>query len=229
MKKRRKLERVRFVWTNNDPLILQSSTLARRSSITGCSNAAEATTFNNPSISDFFSDSNTSSLFSHLIAILPPGNATEEDYDEFYEQLDAVMELNPESLSSSSSCTATPRSIPYNPDINETTTSVGSFDPWKIEAVSTTRENPDEILDLQLFVTGDANGFVLLPNARTGHPNIRQIFVEMKQEAIGKKVKDVAVLVSGPRQLTDSCIRAAVAYSKDRKVIFDIHTFSTEW
>lgn len=117
MKKRRKLERVRFVWTNNDPLILQSSTLARRSSITGCSNAAEATTFNNPSISDFFSDSNTSSLFSHLIAILPPGNATEEDYDEFYEQLDAVMELNPESLSSSSSCTATPgqsRTIPIS-------------------------------------------------------------------------------------------------------------------
>lgn len=83
-----------------------------------------------------------------------------------------------------------------------------------------------QVVDMQIYLTSQPSPFPTapdIPNARYGRPDIRKIFLEMKQAAIESGEKYVAVCVCAPKALTDKCRVACQRYS-DKQVQFDFHT-----
>jgi hypothetical protein len=82
-------------------------------------------------------------------------------------------------------------------------------------------------VDMQIYLTKQQSQLFPIsqhiPNARYGRPDIKKIFLEMKQAAIESGEKYVAVCVCAPKAVTDKCRVACQRYS-DHQVQFDFHT-----
>jgi ferredoxin-NADP reductase len=86
--------------------------------------------------------------------------------------------------------------------------------------------NPDEVLSLDCYLTAkemkDA-GIVGMPFVQQGRPDMKKIFLSMREEAIKAGEKRVAVCVCAPKRLVQICKMACTKYS-NRKVRFDFHS-----
>ena len=81
-----------------------------------------------------------------------------------------------------------------------------------------------QVVDMQIYLTSQQFPTSLqIPNARYGRPDIKKIFIEMKQAALDSGEKYVAVCICAPKAVTDKCREACQRYSDDR-VQFDFHT-----
>jgi hypothetical protein len=230
-KGRRNLQRVKFIWTDRDPVLMQEATVVRRfmqnEQQLDVPSTVVTTEFET-SPTDSTDECNNFSLFSQLFALLPPGNATDEEIDELYQSLDAAMERDAEKLN------LTPGIEPAEGRVAVDTihdhaleTSVAeTSDPWHIDEMSSQKLR--ELFDLQLYITEDHVGENNnLPNARTGRPDLNQIFLDMKEEAKATHEQRVAVCVCAPRRLSAICRKACIVYS-DEEVRFDYHSQSME-
>jgi len=79
-------------------------------------------------------------------------------------------------------------------------------------------------LDLQVYLTGqrkyqsdDELSFI-----NTGRPDIKQLFLKMKREALSKGERRIAVCTCAPQRVITICQKACVKYS-DSQIRFDIH------
>eukprot|EP00542_Grammatophora_oceanica_P012506 CAMPEP_0194044016 /NCGR_PEP_ID=MMETSP0009_2-20130614/15563_1 /TAXON_ID=210454 /ORGANISM="Grammatophora oceanica, Strain CCMP 410" /LENGTH=969 /DNA_ID=CAMNT_0038688429 /DNA_START=590 /DNA_END=3499 /DNA_ORIENTATION=+ len=80
-------------------------------------------------------------------------------------------------------------------------------------------------LDLQVYLTAKNKtnpGISELPFVHTGRPDIKALFRKMKEEAIAKGERRVAVCVCAPLRLVVIARKACAKYS-DRQVRFDFH------
>ena len=84
-----------------------------------------------------------------------------------------------------------------------------------------------QAVDMQIYLTSQTQQLFpmshQIPNARYGRPDIKKIFLDMKQAALDSGEKYVAVCVCAPKAVTDKCRVACQRYS-DARVQFDFHT-----
>jgi hypothetical protein len=90
---------------------------------------------------------------------------------------------------------------------------------------SNDRFQPEQPLDLQVYLT--TKGAVLdrtthLPFVHHHRPDVKEIFLKMREEALARGESRVAVCVCAPARLVVICQKACAKYS-DRKVSFDLH------
>lgn len=85
---------------------------------------------------------------------------------------------------------------------------------------SNIKDNP---LDLQVYLTSGATPQEALDFVKYGRPDLKQIFLQLKEEAICQgSLQRVAVCVCAPERLVSICHKASVKYS-NHKVCFDFH------
>lgn len=86
--------------------------------------------------------------------------------------------------------------------------------------------NLDEVLKLDCYLTPremkDA-GITSMPFVQQGRPDMKKIFLNMREEAIKAGESRVAVCVCAPKRLVQICKMACTKYS-NRKVRFDFHS-----
>ena len=136
-------------------------------------------------------------LSSRLLAAFGPGKSTDEELEEEYSD---------------------DLSTPYD-DRRDLET------PESTSSSKKTTKAPKPIMDVQIYLTGVEPTAVdrsELPCVRLGRPNIKELFLEMKKEAIAAGECKVAVCVSAPRKLMELARQACILYS-DENVRFDLH------
>ena len=85
--------------------------------------------------------------------------------------------------------------------------------------------HPEQPLDLQVYLT--TKGAILgrtahLPFVHHNRPDVKEIFLKMREDALARGEKRIAVCVCAPARLVVICQKACAKYS-DRKVRFDLH------
>jgi hypothetical protein len=233
-KERRELKKIKFIWTDRDPVIMEelsakqvidSKTLNESNtyneSITyNESNSFDESTTSSSNESNTFSDSNTSndsnksisgifvSHFAPLLTVVPPGRETNQELEQMYASLDLTMDLDAELLDESDN------------DADSAETSLAdNQEPWDLED----SEKFAGILDMQLYMTNKHQTDFNLPNVQFGRPDLKKMFLDMKEEAEAKGEKRIAVCVCAPQKISDICHKACIVYS-NKHVQFDFHT-----
>jgi hypothetical protein len=194
----RKLDLIKFIWIERDPLVVQKSDIFDQSqrSLRKFSQFDAMSHDNNSVMSEFFN------IAVDILISFPQANETEEDFEMNYRATDSELD-----------------------DIS------GIFDDDEIVSFS----NPDEledpvdtvedILDAQIYVTGERGIDQNAKCLRKGRPDIKVLFQEMRHHAIEKGEKRVAVYICAPLKLTNLCQKAAIVFS-DNKLRFDVHVES---
>jgi hypothetical protein len=184
---------------------------------------------NEPSSTDAH---NSAQIFAQLLTLLPPGQATDQELEQLYESLDLLMELDADRVDVSDEARSTgtiaeeddEKLSHADDDTNGMeTTLADNLEPWDFDDP----EKLDDILDMQLYMTDNRQTDFNLPNARFGRPDLKQIFLKMKEDAKAKGEKRIAVCVCAPQKLSAICRKACIVYS-DNQVRFDFHTESMD-
>ena len=85
------------------------------------------------------------------------------------------------------------------------------------------RKTVPEAVDMQIYLTGDRATGQLSPFVRVGRPDIRGIFIQMREDAEEAGNNKVAVCVSAPLKVSELVFKACILFS-DEKVRFDFHS-----
>lgn len=277
-KNRRQLDRLKFVWIERDPILMQEAEFVRRTSTIGSVGSLELDEYMSSNASlhigddadlddetarnsgpidlsavsdrtgpiDFddaldraffmarrFKLEQSIDIASQVLSLLPPGKTTDEELDEMYRSGELAIDNDvvPSSISDDnrrSALTNQPTnvsnaSVSRRPSslIDDETSFAENDQSWLTQTASVV-DSLTQVLDMQIYLTGDAPTTGGVPFARYGRPDIKRIFLEMKREAVRAGDRRVAVCVSAPRKLTEMCRKACIAYS-DSKVRFDFH------
>jgi hypothetical protein len=168
-------------------------------------------------------------IAAQLLAILPPGRTTDAELEKMYASGNVAIDLDGEikqthqqhgelpTIRSGPLSRKTPSSV-----IDDETSAADNAAPWLLEAPPVV-ESLAKALDMQVYLTMNAPELELVPFAQTGRPDIKKIFLEMKEEAIESGDNRVAVCVSAPMKLAALCRKACIVYSDDH-VRFDFHS-----
>lgn len=195
----RKLDLIKFIWIERDPLVVQKSDIFDQSerSSRKFSQLDTVSHENNSVMSDFFFN-----IAVDILISFPPANETEEYFEINYRATDSELD---------------DVSVIFDND------EIGSLsNPDELEDPV---ENVEDILDAQIYVTGERGIDQNAKCLRKGRPDIKVLFQEMRHHAIEKGEKRVAVYVCAPLKLTMLCQKAAIVFS-DSKLRFDIHVES---
>lgn len=236
----RNLKKLKFIWTDRDPVMMNEAPVVRRSStialpdppvvIDEVFSDEESVPVPPVVIDEVFSDEESITgdsfdFFSQILSLIPAGMTNEDELREFYDNMDLLMELDAQELD--------------HLEAEETSQSdfdledIPSHDHAKVDNsqglwnVNDSKEL-EKILEMQLYLTGN-NGNLApnMPNAINGRPNIKDIFIEMKKEALSRGESRVAVCVCAPLPLSNLCRKACIVFSNDL-VQFDFHGESME-
>lgn len=217
-KKRRQLRRIKFVWVERDPVMMKQTDFIKRRA-----NSLQTVQFNdsvNFSVKDAYGKSKPLAIIGIKLLMLPTSIMTDEEFASIELLLD-------DDITDEIETDLTEASAMY-----ETASAFAKDDgPFHVERAtlqldSTAPLDPSPVLDMQVYLTAKAYSVKDIPFARLGRPNVKELFLEMKSEAIATGDKRVAVCVSAPRKFTALCRKASVMYSDD-KVRFDFHSEST--
>merc|ERR1712228_155233 len=84
----------------------------------------------------------------------------------------------------------------------------------------------DEVLSLEFFLTKNERPknkkSLLNPFVTDGRPDLKQKFIQMREDAMKRGEKRVAVCACAPQRLVDACKNACAKYS-NKHVRFDFH------
>lgn len=170
-------------------------------------------------------------IASLLLSLVPPGRTTDKELDAMYDSGEISMEDE-----GNANATNPKKNEPNQPSnepstvekrrpslvLDDETSFAENNHSWLMESAPVV-ESLAQVLDMQIYLTGDAPTTGSVPYARYGRPDIKGIFLEMKQEAIDAGDRLVAVCVSAPSQVAEVCRKACIVYSDD-KVRFDFHS-----
>ena len=209
-KGRRDLERIRVVWTERDPVVMESAEIVRRGSSCHFNAPVDIEDLDLRSIASnsvFHDGHSRNDIASTLLALVPPSRRTDTELEDDYPIPQGGME------SKTGVCKATPRTK-QAPQPSDERTFRGAFN------------NPSvhEILDMQVYLTSkDANHALSnIPFVHFGRPDVERIFADMREEALEKGLERVAVVVCAPARLAHVLQVACVKYS-DADLQFEFH------
>jgi Ferric reductase NAD binding domain len=195
----RKLDLIKFVWIERDPVVVESSDIYDQSEKNKrmCSQIVDSAAKDNSS--DL--DSRLIDIATEMLLSIPPLLETEEAFEMSYSAADSELDtvsgiFDDERMSSRMT-----------------------------ENVEIGRQTSDNVLDAQFYITGERETNLSAKCLRKGRPDIIMLFQEMRHHAIESGEKRVAVFVCAPFKLTKLCQKAAVVFS-DSKLRFDVHTES---
>jgi hypothetical protein len=177
-------------------------------------------------------------IASQLFSVLPPGKTTDKELDELYASGDLYVETEGHTNTKShgtntkSHGNATTNLPSIEPNVmkkrrpsfvvDDETSFAENDQSWLMEPAPVVKSLA-QVLDMNIYLTGDAPAMGSVPYARYGRPDIKGIFLEMKQEALDAGESRVAVCVSAPSKLAEMCRNACLNYS-DEKIRFDFHS-----
>jgi hypothetical protein len=156
-----------------------------------------------------------------LLSVLPPSSTSDQELDVMYRSGELVaddIDLRTFKADEGPSCKSRRPSF-----VLEDETSFAENEKCWLTEAATVHKNLFQVLDMQVYLTGKSPGASQIPYARYGRPDIKKIFLEMKNEAKNEGDRHVAVCVSAPKSLTDLCRKACTLYSDDA-VQFDFHS-----
>lgn len=230
----RNLKKIKFIWMDRDPVLMEGVPLVRCAAAQHDDHNAAETLPSAPSTTGesteglHHSINDDACLFSQLFAILAPGHAVDEELDELYESLDAAMDYEDELMSLDGGKIPEDKANEKESPTEDMETSTAT-DAWPIHEQQNSKM--DDILDLQLFAAKsnvtDNECEATLPNVKIGQPNLKELFLEMRAEAIAKNEKKVAVCICAPHKVAQLCQKACVIYS-DSQMRFDFHSSGME-
>jgi hypothetical protein len=198
----RDLRRVKFVWVERDPSLIEHANFLA-SDAQKQSSAVDQTT---PNPADNGSR-DTGSIANQLLATIPPTDATDEELEQEY--CDGGILVASDVFEDSMRGSKVP--------------TVASNDPRSLEEGK--KKPVQSVLETHVYLTGQKSVPETLRFAQLGRPNLKAIFQEMKQAAVLSGDKKVAVCISAPNKLMKIVQKACLVYSDD-KVRFDIHSES---
>lgn len=223
---RRQLRRIKFIWVERDPVLMEQTEFIKRRASTQTIDSADSF---NVCCHNAPRKPSQPALLAIKLLTLPASQTTDEELEEYYASTDLLLDsdaLNAiERIEVVEVHTATDAPI----------AAPATFDHSSILAHKTSifcegglrrpvaDELEQQVLDMQVYLT--ANSQSDIPFARSGRPNIKELFLDMKQETIDAGENRVAVCVSAPRKLLNLCRKACAVYS-DSKVRFDFHAES---
>jgi hypothetical protein len=211
----RELRNLKFVWIERDPILVQEVNFIK-------SKEAEFKAKDDPTIKveqQVSSYIGSEGIVTRLMSLIPPGETSDAELEELYADGglpsvdDAVSFVLEDDVSACAPC----------PPLE-----VVMFDNMGKSVKRGLYGKPDikptkPVLDMQIYLTGDAKPSGPVPFARFGRPDIKILFEEMRSDALASGDQKVAVCVSAPHKLMSLCHRACVLYSDD-KVRFDFHS-----
>ena len=87
----------------------------------------------------------------------------------------------------------------------------------------TGKKSLSEVVDMQIYLTGNRATGDLSPFVHVGRPDIKDMFLQMRKEALDAGNNKVAVCVSAPLKVSDLVFKACILFS-DEKLRFDFHS-----
>ncbi|CAB9526541.1 Ferric reduction oxidase [Seminavis robusta] len=221
----RNLKKIRVVWTDRDPVLVNDVDVVRRNiRPIHPSSAADVENHDLRSLASgsiyWDVDSYATSMASALLTHFPPSVQSDAQLEKEYssnQQPPTRSRLDRVKVSATAK-PCPPVSAP----------SVGAGDDSTFRAAF---QSPSvlEILELQVYLSSRTNSeddlppeLANLPFLRTGRPDIPKIVADMRNEAIAMGLKRVAVFLCAPARLAMICQNACVKFS-DHELQFDFH------
>ena len=239
--KQRKLKKLSFVWVERDPVVMDKVDVVRRTSTVLLSTPPGIDEYDTVSVLSQMESGRPQDIASTLLALVPASRISDEqlevEYPEHeFEDLDILDEDNVSimdvfsrrgSMSRRDSMSRRGSKLSVGSDgFVEPPDDVSMDETFLREAYanddSTTA--PQQALDLQVYLTSKnaPPGVASFPFVHLGRPNVKEIFAQMREEAIAMRESRVAVCVCAPKRLVNLCQKACAKYS-DSRVAFDFH------
>jgi hypothetical protein len=196
----RKLHRLKFVWIERDPVLVKNAEFVHGSKEKNAKNKKTEITDKNTKGTDYTFRRTKGNMTEQLLSTFDPDLTADKELDELY--TDSGMDQR---------------------------TVLGYTTKATKEGQSSLKPKPDEkpigeVLDLQIYLTGKSMNKPSLPSfAKLGRPDIKDLFYDMRKEAIIDGDSKVAVCVSAPHKIMTLVYQACILFS-DEKVRFDFHS-----
>jgi len=222
----RDIDRIRLVWTERDPVLMQGLDIAgtKKKQYRKC-DPELGSVFTDRSGSTGWADFNddvsisTAGIASTLLTLLPPSCRTDEelarDYPDNYFDVPDQKHQTVYNGRKKKRITSDMSSVAGHSIAESTYQAAFNFEK---------NAKMIDIFDLQVYITSkdatDNNpALASLPFVKLQRPDFKKIFEETREEAISNNIKDVAVIVCAPARLAHICKKACVKYS-DSQVEF---------
>ena len=224
--KKRQLKKLSFVWVERDPVVMDKVDVVRRTSTVLLQPGERVGDQEALDAQSVMTSGRAQDLASTLLSLVPASNVSDAQLENLYpshefEDLDDLEEDNMSIFNAFTSTrnqgkTPIPNEEEYLPD-DETFLK----EAYQQDDSSTA---PEEALDLQVYLTAKnaVAGVENLPFVHLRRPDVKAVFAKMREDAIEKGEKRVAVCVCAPKRLVNLCQKASAKYS-DSKVAFDFH------
>lgn len=230
---RRNLKKLSFVWIERDPMVMSDVEVVRRSS-TMHLNASGTDALSAISQRD---DEVPLGIASTILSLIPSlattdsewhrldpesGNHTDEKTQALslgfsirgdFDEMCAMSQLSDEASFMENGC-----------QVDQNGKKAGDEDSFLGVAYNGSGRSATDVLDMQVYLTSTEHnsGLCDIPFVYHGRPDIKRLFVKMKEEALASGEKRVAVCVCAPSRVVDICQEACVKFS-DARVRFDFH------
>lgn len=225
----RELRHLKFIWIERDPILLQEVSSRHVAFDAKVELGKDTDRY------DQAEHNLPGNLTARLLSLIPPEETTETELEEQYadgglphNKDDQAMKYEVENPP----CAECPPCDSYAEVRNTTCAECRpldrdaetlSADALHEPGTAEKKKSYAQVLDMQVYLTGDVPSHGGLPFVRFGRPDIQALFEEMKKEAFASGNRKVAVCVCAPQKLTNLCRRACVLYSDD-EVRFDFHS-----
>jgi predicted ferric reductase len=230
----RTLNKLCFVWIERDPMIMSDVEVVRRSSTMHLNTSG----IDALSVTSRLDDGAPLGIASTILALVPPLATTnvelskaypnscrheEQSHDAFAvaairgdpDEMCAMSQLSDEASFMEHGCGITKNSKRWRDD----DTFLGAA------YNETTVRSPTDVLDMQIYLTSTdpSSGLSDLPFVYHGRPDIKRLFLKMREGALVSGESRVAVCVCAPSRIVDLCQEACVKFS-DARFRFDFHS-----
>lgn len=237
---KRDLKRLTLVWTERDPVLMKGCDVVRRSKPVFTGNNKRVSTKPQDLEMNHFDD-NSSGIASTLLSLVPANHTSDyqlaldypmEDNDgTFHGYVAFPHPLNNEDGITNGDVEQSTRASREERSRGKEGESVYNEDVGTIVTEAYKNSSLGNILDLQVYLTSKEmkhkQALLKLPFVRFGRPDIKKIFLQMRNDAILNGEKRVAVYVCSPARLGQICRNLSVKFS-DEQVQFDFHVESPE-
>jgi len=235
----RELKKLWFVWTARDPQVMSNMDVVNNHRMsTSQSIAIDSTQVGidslNKSLATVSSSSSSSAasevgsllqvVSENILTAVPPCLTTDEELEHDLPLED--FEETDEEESEDEFADSVGDTDAYVQDFNADIESGGSKTRLQRTDSSVKSNSTDEVLDLACYLTAKEKaetGLGDLPFINEGRPDMKEIFLAMREEAIQQGEKRVAICVCAPLRLVTITRMACVKFS-NRHVRFDFHS-----
>lgn len=217
----RHLKKLAFIWTSRDPDVVQnmevSNSLRYMQRQQGKRDLFKNMSTSSDDVHASFEPPSASTFFKNNKLIILPADFDDNDHTQSPEDIDS----DDDDSQSDSQLECDEELGAYSDPEHYEESSCAS------PTVGSTVQNyiSEDVLDLNCFVTSkdfNQSEVMKFPFVHPTRPDFKQIFLDIRREAVLMKEKRVAVCICAPPELVKTARKACVKYS-NRNVRFDFH------